>query len=205
MAAGAKQEIEIKLAIASAAEARRRLRRGGFARHQARTHEINWLFDDSRHSLRRSGRLLRLRRSGKKWTLTAKTPTSGASKYKIRGECETDVTEGEQCRALLGAIGFRETFVYERYRTEFRASGSGANTGEIVVDETPIGCFLELEGPRRWIGRAAAALGFSARDYLTASYVELFQSYLRKHRLRARNFTFRELRKKRRVRRFTGS
>ncbi len=44
----------------------------------------------------------------------------------------------------------------------------------MVFDETPLGNFLELEGPRQWIDAAANQLGFRREDYITASYVALF-------------------------------
>ena len=43
-----------------------------------------------------------------------------------------------------------------------------------MVDETPIGDFLEIEGDADGIHRAAAALGFAPADYVTDSYVTLF-------------------------------
>jgi hypothetical protein len=45
---------------------------------------------------------------------------------------------------------------------------------EIVVDETPIGTFLEIEGPVAAIHEAARALGRGPADYVGASYVALF-------------------------------
>lgn len=44
------------------------------------------------------------------------------------------------------------------------------------LDETPIGVFLELEGPKRVIDRAANKLGYAKSDYLTVSYLELYGS-----------------------------
>jgi adenylate cyclase class 2 len=43
-----------------------------------------------------------------------------------------------------------------------------------TLDETPIGVYMELEGSPRWIDRAARRLGFSERDYITASYGRLY-------------------------------
>ncbi len=42
-----------------------------------------------------------------------------------------------------------------------------------MLDETPVGVFLELEGPPEWIDRTAGTLGFSEGDYITLSYLEL--------------------------------
>ena len=39
-----------------------------------------------------------------------------------------------------------------------------------MVDETPIGTFLEIEGPVATIHAAAAALGRGPRDYVDRSY-----------------------------------
>jgi hypothetical protein len=48
------------------------------------------------------------------------------------------------------------------------------------LDETPIGNFVELEGPRRTIDRAAALLGRSRSDYLTGSYASLYRQFCRR-------------------------
>jgi len=52
-------------------------------------------------------------------------------------------------------------FRYEKYRTTFRLpdSNAWANGLLIELDETPIGTFVELEGPAAAIDRAAEELG----------------------------------------------
>ncbi len=44
----------------------------------------------------------------------------------------------------------------------------------IEVDETPIGTFVELEGPPAAIDRAATELGYSKRDYIVTNYLSLY-------------------------------
>jgi hypothetical protein len=44
---------------------------------------------------------------------------------------------------------------------------------KLTLDETPIGVFVELEGERREIDRAARMLGFARSDYINKSYGEL--------------------------------
>jgi adenylate cyclase class 2 len=46
-----------------------------------------------------------------------------------------------------------------------------------MLDETPIGWYMELEGAPRWIDRTARELGFSEDDYITASYGALYQQW----------------------------
>jgi adenylate cyclase, class 2 len=44
----------------------------------------------------------------------------------------------------------------------------------IELDETPIGVFVELEGPAKAIDRAAQALGFAEKDYILGNYMVLY-------------------------------
>jgi adenylate cyclase, class 2 len=67
-------------------------------------------------------------------------------------------------------------FLYEKFRTTFRlpASKAWARGLLIELDETPIGTFVELEGPATAIDRAAAELGYSKRDYVLKNYLTLY-------------------------------
>jgi adenylate cyclase class 2 len=70
---------------------------------------------------------------------------------------------------MLERLGLRASFRYQKHREVWSWEGQ-----EVVVDETPIGTFLEIEGDAAGIARVAAALGFSSADYLADSYVALF-------------------------------
>jgi adenylate cyclase, class 2 len=59
-----------------------------------------------------------------------------------------------------------------------------------MLDETPIGVYLELEGVPRWIDSSARRLGFAESDYSTASYGGLYADYCSKHGLPVTNMTF---------------
>jgi adenylate cyclase class 2 len=82
-------------------------------------------------------------------------------------------------------------FRYEKFRAEW-----GEGEGHIVVDQTPIGDFAEIEGSPRWIDRTARVLGVSPRDYITESYAELFFKWKRRVRSRATEMTFRAVGKR---------
>ena len=60
---------------------------------------------------------------------------------------------------VLDRLGYQPAFRYEKYRTQLQAAGE---PGLITIDETPIGVYLELEGPQDWIDSTAARLGFPA-------------------------------------------
>ena len=68
-------------------------------------------------------------------------------------ENETQVADGGKMDIILRALGFSPTFRYEKFRAEW----SDGN-GHVVVDETPIGNFGEIEGPSRWIDQTARHL-----------------------------------------------
>lgn len=161
-------ETEVKLAIASPRATARRLRQLGFRLRRRRQLEITWIFDDARGSLRRAGRLLRLRRRGATWMLTAKGPRR-PGRFKTRPEVELPLPAGGDIVSLLAQLGLHSVLEYRRYRTVFADA-----RGEAGLDEASIGCFLELEGPPRWIDRTARAVGYAPRDYILRSYPDLF-------------------------------
>jgi adenylate cyclase class 2 len=70
----------------------------------------------------------------------------------------------------------------------------------IELDETPIGVFLELEGPANAIDRVAKALGFGARDYVLANYMTLYREYCRSRGEEPRDMLFARTEKRRRRR-----
>ena len=111
---------------------------------------------------------------------------SKAGRHKVRVELETTVENGEQMDAILRALGFAPTFRYEKYRAEW----SDGN-GHVVLDETPIGNFGEIEGPPRWIDRTARALGIRCGDYITHTYAPMFFAWKRATRSAATEMTFR--------------
>jgi adenylate cyclase class 2 len=95
-----------------------------------------------------------------------------APAYKIREEHEIRVSNQEEVSRIIEGLGLRPCFRYEKFRTTYRLPG--IRNLKVEVDETPIGLFLELEGPRRQIDRAAARLGFGRDEYITKSYGALF-------------------------------
>jgi adenylate cyclase class 2 len=183
-------EIEIKFRIENLPALSRMLKRAGFKRLTRSTHEMNSLYDLPGQKLRNRGELLRLRKYGKIWTLTHKAKST-AGRHKVRVELETRVEKGQQTDAILRALGFTPTFRYEKYRAEW-----SDGKGHVVVDETPIGNFGEIEGAPRWIDRTAHALGIARADYITQTYAPMFFDWKRRTHSKATEMTFRALGKK---------
>jgi adenylate cyclase, class 2 len=177
-------EVEIKFLIENLTSLTRALKRAGFKQITRSTHEINSLYDLPGQKLRKRGELLRLRKYGKTWVLTHKSK-GRAYRHKVRIELETRVESGPQMDAILRALGFSPRFRYEKYRAEW-----SDGKGHVVLDETPIGNFGEIEGAPHWIDRTASALGLTPGHYITKTYSELFFAWKRSTRSRASEMTF---------------
>jgi adenylate cyclase class 2 len=183
------QEIEIKLPVDSPDVARRRLRRLGFRAVTRRLFERNLVLDTPEQSLRRSLQLLRLRSAAGRWRLTYKNRPQKSARHKVREEIEIEISDGPRLVRILGRLGFRPAFEYQKYRTEFRPP---RGPGKVLLDETPIGDFLELEGPAAWIDRTARELGFGPDDYILESYSVLYLDWCRRRNLPPSHMVFPE-------------
>ena len=212
--AGAHEEIEIKLRVADASALRLRLEELRAREIIPRTFESNILFDTPSRNLIRGDRLIRVRierpsayggkiESPQTGTaiLTYKGPSRSAQdsrtavtrrkeriRFKIRDEVEVVVSNPEQMSTILGALGLRPTFRYEKFRTTYKLPGIRGM--KVEFDETPIGLFLELEGSAAAIDRAARLLGYSQYDYVTESYGALYIAECRHRGEKATNMVF---------------
>jgi adenylate cyclase class 2 len=182
-------EVEVKFSIGDIEALTASLQTAGFHLITARTHEMNTLYDQPGGKLRRRGALLRLREYGPRWILTYKDksgPQSG--RHKSRREIETQVENGEATARMIEAIGFSPSFRYEKFRSEWSDSN-----GHVVIDETPIGNFGEIEGQPKWIDATARRLNISVKSYLKESYAELFAAWKRKTKSKAKEMTFKAI------------
>jgi|SRR5277367_3280162 len=213
------QEIEIKLRISDAEALRRKLKRLGarlVASGTGRVHEWNVLFDTPQGDVAKRGQLLRIRtetpesksKNGKadppkRALLTFKRPViegkavppggvQGNGRHKVREELELEVSDPGVLATIFEGLGMRGWFRYEKRRTTFRLPprSSWAKGLLIELDETPIGTFVELEGPPAAIDRVAQALGFSPRDYIVESYLALYIEDCRRRGVEPKDMVF---------------
>ena len=202
------RETEIKLKITDVPAFHRALKRIG-ARpagpRSSKVHEENVIFDTPQGGLAKHGQLLRIRtetpevrgkskKAGPKQrvVLTFKQPmvqtpvagleSSSYGSYKIRDEIELEITDPGNLTRIFEGLGMSGWFRYEKYRTTFRLpdSKAWANGLLIELDETPIGTFVELEGPASAIDRAAEGLGFTKHDYVLKNYLRLYMEDCRR-------------------------
>lgn len=195
-------EREIKLKIEDVKGFRRLLKKLGarpIANGSGRAHEENVIFDTPQGGLAKHGQLLRIRtetpegrgnskksKSKPRILLTFKRPVArpvgsdaqhpSDGSHKVREEIEMEVTDAATLTTIFEGLGMSGWFRYEKFRTTFRlpATKAWARGLLIELDETPIGTFVELEGPAMAIDRAAAELGYSKRDYVLKNYLTLY-------------------------------
>jgi adenylate cyclase class 2 len=198
-----RDEIEIKLRVPDLAALHGRLKHLRAREIAPRTYESNTLYDTPGQNLRRRGQLIRIRIEqpassfGKRRSkenaavlLTYKGPSSISnaiepgrnsntrSHFKIKEEAEVSVTGADELARILGALGLHPVFRYEKFRTTYALPG--VRGLKIELDETPVGTYLELEGPVAGIDRGARLLGYARNDYMTDTYGSLYLAACRR-------------------------
>jgi len=212
-------ETEIKLRIEDGKGLRRTLKRlraqlvelGG-----GRVHEMNLIFDTPQGGLAKHGQLLRIRtetpegskrrtteKGAPRVVLTFKSPPEELAmgettqvvryrRYKVRQEIEVVLTDAAGLQRIFEGLGLRGWFRYEKYRTTYRLPGQvkWAKGLLLELDETPVGTFLELEGPGDAIDRAAKELGYGTKDYILKNYLVLYVEDCRRKGVTAGDMVF---------------
>jgi adenylate cyclase class 2 len=203
-------EIKLRIADLKAfRESLARLNAKAVFRGSGRIHEMNLIFDTARRGLAKKAQLLRIRTetpvtgsagadkpAATRAILTFKRPAAGrqrpepqvepvtagrpAVRHKVRDEIETVVTDAATLATIFEGLGMHGWFRYEKYRTTYRLPARWARGLLVELDETPVGNFVELEGPPGAIDRAAAELGYSRADYVLENYLTLYRDQCRR-------------------------
>ena len=179
------EEIEVKFILDDLATTRQQIIAMGADLKTPRTYEENVLFDTPDHQLQQQDRLLRLRHDHR-CLLTYKEPLPTPDRdYKVRHEYEVQVSDRAQMQTILERLGLRPTRRYEKYRETFCYQSA-----EILLDETPVGTFLEIEASRAAIRDIAARLHLDFATRLTASYSDILEAVCRTYQLPFSDMTF---------------
>ena len=112
--------------------------------------------------------VLRLRRVGGTAFLTYKERFQSSSAIKRQREDETRVEDADAMVAILNALGYRPSVVYEKRRATWRVADT-----ELVIDELPFGLFMEIEGEEKAIIDTESLLGLSDLMAEMSTYPQL--------------------------------
>lgn len=164
-------ETELKLRIPATGPYRPLLASLGFREAAPAQAEISTLWDRG-GELRAAGSALRTRQYAGGFRLTWKGPKVPDAMLKIRPEQETGVEDGAALEAILRALGYAPVLRMEKTRAMWERAEL-----EACLDETPFGCYLELEGEPQAIRAAMEGLGLAPDRAEPRSYPELYQAH----------------------------
>lgn len=179
------EEIEVKFIVDDLTALRQRITELEASLHHPRTYEDNWCFDTPDQRLHQEDRLLRLRRDYRVLLTYKEPPPTADTEFKVRQEYEIEVSDFEQARALVEKLGFAPSLRYEKYRETFRYGKT-----EILLDETPLGAFVEIEGSRESIDVITQQLSLDNANRITASYGDIFEAVRTTYNLSFNDMTF---------------
>ena len=165
-------ETEIKIPVGAFAAIRDNLLAAGAILEQPMLRESNVLLDTNDAALNQAGTALRIRIWGSRCILTFKGPATYMGPGKDREELETTVEDPDVLQSVFERLGFHPLVRYEKDREAWRL-GSAL----ITLDHTPMGNFVEIEGPAESIERDAVRLGLDPNQAVRGSYVSLWQTY----------------------------
>ena len=169
-------ETELKIPVPDLGPVREALVRQTAAQTHPMAREVNTLLDTDDGRLRRSGSLLRLRTYGEQHVVTFKGPVKYVGKIKERPEHEITCHDTERMAQLFEQLGFSSVAHYEKDRETWRL-----DEAMIVLDHTPMGDFVEVEGPPEMLDATAASLGLDPELAVRGSYLSLWSEYRRRH------------------------
>lgn len=183
------RETEVKFYVRDLKRVELRLRELKARLIQPRVHEVNLRFDNPGGDLRRSLKVLRLRKDSKA-KLTFKGPSEAREGGVLsRREVEFTVGDFDSAREFLELLGFVPIVFYEKYRATYELEGV-----HVMLDELPYGEFVEIEGEDIVaLRRVAGLLGLNWEAMVKAGYHALFERVVDKHGLEAGKLSFKAL------------
>lgn len=170
------QEIEVKIPLSDLSASLKKAESMNLECIQPASHEINYRYDTPERTLSATGQVLRLRKTGDIATITYKRKQEGnSSGIAVREEIETNVTDFDAARLLLERLGFSVFFIYEKERSIYQLDDT-----VLMFDHTPIGDFLEIEGPDETaIQKSALIMELPWSERTAESYSSLFKKWLK--------------------------
>jgi adenylate cyclase class IV len=163
--------------------------------------EDDRLFDFEDNRLSKSGSIFRLRAAypyipdkneidikGVNYRFTWKSPAEGEAGFKVMNEIELIVEGRQPVYEFIRSFALEEVFQYQKYREIYHLESV-----EVLIDYTPMGYVMEIEGERTEIDKLAGFFGFTRQDYNNMDYYCLWQDYRAKEGIQSKDMIFPEL------------
>jgi adenylate cyclase class 2 len=165
-------ETEIKIPAVDLDAVREALTREHATAVHPRAREVNLLLDTDDGRLQDAGTVLRLRRYGRRHILTFKGPAVYDGPVKERSENEVEIESTETMLEILDQLGLQVVARYEKDREMWEV-----DEVSVVLDHTPMGDFVEVEGPRERLEAVARSLGLDPSAAVKGSYLNLWREH----------------------------
>ena len=179
------QEREAKFYIRDLAVLTERVRMTGAELVQPRVLEINLRLDTPDGELQKAGRILRIRKD-EKVRVTYKDNARNENGVVARTEIEFVADSFEVTRKFFEALGYPVSVIYEKYRQVYQIGDV-----EVMLDELPLGGFIEIEAPSNTlIEGVAQMLGLDTTKMIETNYLGLFERARRSMGFEFRDLTF---------------
>lgn len=152
---------------------------------QSRCLEKNFRFDTKENKLSSESKVLRLRQDSQQW-MTYKEPGETIDGIPTRKEIEFSISDLNGAKSFLEALGFGIIQIYEKYRTVYFL-----NNSRIMLDELPIGDFVEIESDEvQLIKKVASDLRLRWALRVDHSYLTIFNNLCLAKGIEPRDLSF---------------
>jgi len=169
-------ETELKIPVSDLDSVREALVRGCAIQTHPFVREVNVLLDTDDRRFKESGSILRLRKYGEHHVLTFKGPVRYHGAIKERPEYEVGCEDVGPMLELFEHLGFSTIARYEKDRESWLLDGVA-----IVLDHTPMGNFVELEGPPDVLEATALLIDLDPGTAVRGSYLSLWSEHRARH------------------------
>jgi len=172
------KEVEIKFRVRNFRKIKEILKSKG-GKFVGKAFERTVRFDTPKNNLAAKGLFLRVK-TGFKNVITVKQRLAKQDRaFKERKEIEFEISDPKKMEIILKLLGFGKLKIMEKYREKWRFGKC-----EVVLDRLPFGNFIEIEGGRKAIKKAAKLLGLDFKKSTTAIYWELWRKFKRIHKIK---------------------
>jgi len=180
------KEIELKFKIDESNLIRKKLKEER-AKFIGKAFERTIKFDTENKDLEKKEKFLRVRTGFKNVITFKRKIKSEDKKFKEREEIELEISDLEKMKKILENLGFTKKLIMEKYREKWQWGSA-----EVVIDRLPFGNFIEIEGSKKSIQKAAKILGLDLKEGITATYWGLWEDFRKRKGLKEENIIFKK-------------
>jgi len=175
-------EVELKFKVDNYVNIKNLLKKLG-AEFVGKAFERTVRFDTENQSLEQDGKFLRTR-TGFKNVITFKRKIEN-NDFKEREEVEFEIADTEKMNYILKNLGFSKILIMEKHREKWNF-----NNTEVVLDELPMGNYMEIEGDEESIVKVANSLELNLDDKITGTYWDIWKDFSKKNGIDDENIIF---------------